>query len=108
MKHRGIGAEEIATKALRAKRTAMREFSTCLPPRILEQNFSIAREMLDERQCRTGDRARISVNRGGGKCRRLSNRSIEASEDLSELASDDSESRSKIEAMTGVGNEQER
>jgi hypothetical protein len=38
----------------------------------------------------------------------FSTRSIEASEDLSELASDDSESRSKIEAMTGVGNEQER
>jgi hypothetical protein len=28
--------------------------------------------------------------------------------DLSELASDDSESRSKIEALTGVGNEQEQ
>jgi hypothetical protein len=45
---------------------------------------------------------------GWGRCRSLSNPSIEASEDLSELASDDSESRSKIEAMTGVGNEQER
>jgi hypothetical protein len=45
---------------------------------------------------------------GPGQCRRLSNPSIEASEGLSELASDDSESRSKIEAMTGVGNEQER
>jgi hypothetical protein len=65
MKHRGIGAEEIATKALRAKRTTTRELSTCLPHRILEQNFSIAREMLNERQCRTGDQARISVNRAG-------------------------------------------
>jgi 16S rRNA U1498 N3-methylase RsmE len=56
----------------------------------------------------SGDRARISVNAAGGQCRRLSNPSIEASEDLSELASDDSESRSKIEATTGVGNNQER
>jgi hypothetical protein len=86
----------------------MRELSTRLPHRILAQNFSTARETLHQRQCRTRDRARISVNRGCGTCRRLSNRSIEASEDLSELASDDSESRSKIEAMTGVGNEQER
>jgi hypothetical protein len=66
MKDRGIGAEEIATKALRAKRTAMREFSTRLPHRILEQNFSTARETLHHRQCRTGDRARISVNPAGG------------------------------------------
>jgi hypothetical protein len=66
MEHRGIGAEEIATKALRAKRTAMREFSTCLPHRILEQNFSIASEMLNGRQCRTGDQARISANPAGG------------------------------------------
>jgi hypothetical protein len=33
---------------------------------------------------------------------------IEASEDLSEPASEDSESRSKIEAPTGVRNEQEQ
>ncbi len=44
MKHSGIGAEEIATKALRAKHAAMREVSTRLPYRILKQNFSIACE----------------------------------------------------------------
>jgi hypothetical protein len=85
----------------------MREFSTRLPQRILEQNFSIAREMLNERRCGAGDRARISVNRARGSAD-VSRTRRSRPANLSELASDDSESRSKIEAMTGVGNEQER
>jgi hypothetical protein len=64
--------------------------------------------MLDERQCHERRSSPHQRQPGWGQCRRLSSPSIEAGEDLSGLASDDSESRSKIEAMTGVGNEQER
>jgi hypothetical protein len=95
MKHCGIGAEEIATKALRAKHTAMRELSTRQPHRI-------------QRQGRAADRAHINANRARDNVDVAQAPPIDASEDLSELASDDSESRSKIEALTGVGNEQEQ
>jgi hypothetical protein len=54
------------------------------------------------------DLARISVKRTEDNVDVHSRPPFRAREDLSDLASDDSESRSKIEAPTGVGNEREQ
>jgi hypothetical protein len=65
-------------------------------------------DLLNQRQRRASDRSRINANRARDNVDTAQASPIEACEDLSDLAIDDSESRSKIEAPTGVGNEQEQ
>jgi hypothetical protein len=65
-------------------------------------------DLLNQRQRRASDRSRINANWALDNVDVAQAPPIEAGEDLSELASDDSESRSKIEAMTGVGNKREQ
>jgi hypothetical protein len=65
-------------------------------------------DLLNQRQHRASDPSRINANRARDNVDTAQASPIEAGEDLSDLAGEDSESRSKIEAPTGVGNEEEQ
>ncbi len=62
--------------------------------------------MLNRWRRRNADRAHINANRATDSVNVAQAQPIKAGEDLGEPVSHDSESRSKMEAMIGVGNEQ--
>src|ERR1700683_2134985 len=78
----GPGAKRLIDQHAVSQAHAMRKSSTRLPPRILEQNFSIASKWFNQWKCRASDRPRARADRARDNVDVTQAPPIEAGEDL--------------------------